>query len=264
MILGWHCDSNLAARLALYRGRVDTLIDKVFGYHCDHTRVAAANNKGRKTKMNDQDRYIWNVSTPYLPEQAESWGWPDTEIEEIRLDRDTPYERYVAGLDKALEPAPNTIAQTSVDWHLFNDLTYDVPHTLPFVCDQVLTYPKNSTLMLVGARAEFLTRFLAAWRGMGFTGPILVPQECANLPVDQPGIETGRFADLLRRADMFIFEFGLATQRDDEPVRVGRATGPIDQKRLKVVERLFRQAATREDETRPPAAGRRAASSAST
>jgi hypothetical protein len=46
MILGWHCDSNLAARLALYRGRVDTLIDKVFGYHCDHTRVAAANNKG--------------------------------------------------------------------------------------------------------------------------------------------------------------------------------------------------------------------------
>ena len=47
MILGWHCDSNLAARLALYRGRVETLIDKVFGYHCDHTRVAAANNKGR-------------------------------------------------------------------------------------------------------------------------------------------------------------------------------------------------------------------------
>jgi hypothetical protein len=252
MILGWHCDSNLAARLALYRGRVDTLIDKVFGYHCDHTRVAAANNKGRKTKMNDQDRYIWNVATPYLPEQAENWGWPDTEIEEIKLDRDTPYERYVAGLDKALEPTPNTIAQTSVDWHLFNDLTYDVPHTLPFVCDQVLTYPKNSTLMVVGTRPEFLTRFLAAWQGMGFTGPILVPRECANLPADQPGIETGRFADLVKRTDMFIFEFGLATQRDDEPVRVGRATGPLDQKRLKVVERLFRQAATREDETRPP------------
>jgi len=201
--------------------------------------------------MNDQDRYIWNVSTPYLPEQAETWGWPDLEIEEVRLDRDTSYERYVAGLGKALEPTPNTIAQTSVDWHLFNDLTYDVPHTLPFVCDQVLTYPKNSTLMVVGTRIEFLTRFLAAWQGMGFTGSILVPQECANLPVDQPGIETGRFADLLRRADMFIFEFGLATQREDEPVRVGRSTGPIDQKRLKVVERLFRQAATLEAETRP-------------
>src|SRR5215468_409541 len=100
MILGWHCDSNLAARLALYSGRVDTLIDQVFGYHCDHTRVAAANNKGRKTKMNDQDRYIWDVASPYLPDQAESWGWPDEEIEEIRLDREAHYQRFVAGLDK--------------------------------------------------------------------------------------------------------------------------------------------------------------------
>ena len=95
MILGWHCDSNLAARLALYRGRVDTLIDKLFGYHCDHTRVAAANNKGRATRMNDQDRFIWNVATPYVPAQAETWGWPDIEIEEIRLDRDTAYQRLL-------------------------------------------------------------------------------------------------------------------------------------------------------------------------
>jgi hypothetical protein len=191
------------------------------------------------------------VSTPYLPVQAETWGWPELEIEEVRLDRETSYERYVAGLGKALKPTPNTIAQTSVDWHLFNDLTYDVPHTLPFVCDQVLTYPKSSSLMLVGTRGEFLTKFLASWQGMGFTGPILVPQECSNLPVDQPGIETGPFSQLLRRADMFIFEFGLATQREDEPVRVGRPTGPLDHKRLKVVERLFRQAATLEAETRP-------------
>ncbi len=94
MVLGWHCDSNLAARLALYRGRVDTLIDRLFGYHCDHTRVAAANNKGRQTKMNDQDRYIWDVSTPYLPAQADTWGWPDVTIEEVRLDRETSYQRF--------------------------------------------------------------------------------------------------------------------------------------------------------------------------
>jgi len=31
--------------------------------NCDHTRVAAANNKGRATRMNDQDRFIWNVAT---------------------------------------------------------------------------------------------------------------------------------------------------------------------------------------------------------
>ncbi len=55
-----------------------------------------------------------------------------------------------------------------------------------------------------------------------------VPKECSNLPLDQEGIETGSFAKLVKRADMFIFEFGLATQREDEPVRAGRETGAID------------------------------------
>ncbi len=74
MLLGWHCDSNLAARLALYRGRVDTLIDKVFGYHCDHTRVAAASNKGRQTRMNNQDQYIWDIATPTSPPRPMHMG----------------------------------------------------------------------------------------------------------------------------------------------------------------------------------------------
>ena len=44
-------------------------------------------------------------TTPYVPEQSDSWGWPDVEIEEIRLDRDTAYQRFTAGLEKAIEPA---------------------------------------------------------------------------------------------------------------------------------------------------------------
>ena len=212
MILGWHCDSNLAARLALYRGRVDTLIDKVFGYHCDHTRVAAANNKGRATRMNDQDRFIWNVASPYVPVQAETWGWPDVEIEEVRLDRDTSYQRFTAGLDSAIKPATTPFTGTSVEWHLYEDLTYDLPHTLPFVCDQVVTFRRSTAIMMVAARADFVTGFAKAWKAMGFTGPILVPEECDGLPEDLEGVERAPFADQLSRADVFIFEFGLATQ----------------------------------------------------
>lgn len=251
MILGWYCDGNLAARLALYRGAVDTLIDKVFAYHCDHTRVAAANNKGRQTRMNDYERFIWDVSTPYLPAQADSWGWPDLDIEEIRLDRDTSYQRYAAGLHAAIEPARAPYRTTNYEEQNISDLSYDLQHVLPFVCDQVLTYPRDSALMFVGARTEFLARLLPAWRGMGFTGPILVPQECVGMPVDQPGIETGPFAELVIRTDMFIFEFGLATQRDDEPIRTGRRASQLDEERLKVVERLFCEAASLEEETRP-------------
>jgi hypothetical protein len=255
MILGWHCDSNLAARLVLYRGRVDTLIDKAFGYHCDHTRVAAANNKGRKTKMNDHDEYIWNVSSPYLPAQAENWGLPDLEVEEIRLDRETAYERFTAGLDKVIKPATVPFTSTSVEWHLFDDLTYDLTHTLPFVCDQVLTYPRSTAIMVVGARTDFVNQFASAWRAMGFTGPLLVPEDSAAMPDDHAGITTASFPDLLRKAELFLFEFGVATQKPDDPVRVGRQLAPPDKKRLKIVERLFRQAASTEAETRP--AGRR-------
>jgi hypothetical protein len=253
MLLGWHCDSNLAVRMALYRGTVDTLVDKVFAYHCDHTRVAAANNKGRLTKTNDYDRFIYNVSTCYLPAQAETWGWPDLDIEEIRLDRDTAYERYTAGLGIAIEPASEPYHPTSIESHLYFDLSYDLKHTLPFICDQVLTYPKHSALMLVATRPALLSRLLAAWRGMGFTGPFLIPQECDGMPSDLAGVECGPFIGLLNRTDIFIFEFGLTTQREDEPIRAGRQLGPLDQQRLKVVERLFREAASSEEETRPKA-----------
>ncbi len=272
MLLGWHCDSNLAARLALYRGRVETLIDKVFGYHCDHTRVAAANNKGRQTKMNDQDRYIWDVSSPYLPAQAETWGWPDVDIEEIRLDRDTSYERYTTGLAAAMEPAVEPYRTTSLEWHLYEDLSYDLLHTLPFVCDQVLTYPRSTAVMLVAGRPEFAIRFLLAWRGMGFSGPILIPDECKSIATDSSGqivgtddsgniteqsalVERGPFAQLVRRTDLFIFEFGLLTQDSNEPIRSGRPTSQLDRIRLKAVSRLFASAAATESETRPP--GRR-------
>ena len=251
MLLGWHCDSNLAARLALYRGRVDTLIDKVFGYHCDHTRVAAANNKGRATRMNDQNRFIWDVSSPYLPAQADTWGWPSVEIEEVRLDRDTSYERFTAGLSAALEPATEPYRSTSLDWHLYSDLSYDIPHTLPFVCDQVLTYPRSTAVMLVATRSEFVSRFAVAWQAMGFSGPILVPSECQGLDTSHPSIRTGTFAELVREADLFIFEFGLATQSADEAVRVGRLESPADKKCLKTVSRLFASAASEEAGTRP-------------
>jgi hypothetical protein len=251
MIKGWHCDSNLAARLALYRGKVETLIDKVFGYHCDHTRVAAANNKGRATKMNDMDRFIWNVSTPYVPAQAETWGWPEFEIEEIRLDRETAYERFVAGVGRVVDPAPVPYSTSSVEWHLYEDLTYDLAHTLPFVCDQVLTYPRHTSLLVVPARTDFIRGFAEAWRGMGFTGPVVVPTECDWITGEIEGVTRQTFDEALADADLFLFEFGLTTQRPFEPVRVGRTRTVRDNEVLKRVRKIFQRAANLEGETRP-------------
>ena len=103
---------------------------------------------------------------------------------------------------------------------------------------------------MVGCRADFVRRFAAAWRGMGFSGPLLVPQE-AGLPSDDAAIQTGRFADQLKQADLFLFEFGLATQQIGDPVRTGREASATDRRQLKIVERLFRRAAATEVATRP-------------
>ena len=169
----------------------------------------------------------------------------------MRLDRDTSYERFTAGLSAALEPATEPYRSTSLDWHLYSDLSYDIPHTLPFVCDQVLTYPRSTAVMLVATRSEFVSRFAVAWQAMGFSGQILVPSECQGLDTSHPSIRTGTFAELVREADLFIFEFGLATQSADEAVRVGRLESPADKKCLKTVSRLFASAASEEAETRP-------------
>src|SRR5260370_26447067 len=117
----------------------------------------------------------------------------------------------------------------------------------------MVTFPRSTAVMMVAARADFVTGFAAAWKGMGFTGPILIPEECEGLPGDLAGVERAPFAGQLPKADMFIFEFGLATQTATEPVRAGRAMAPLDKKRLRVVEKLFKRAATAEAETRPPA-----------
>ena len=92
--------------------------------------------------------------------------------------------------------------------------------------------------MLVSTRLAFVESFATAWRGMGFSGPIFVPQECEGLPAGLPGVTSGPFANPVKNADLFVFEFGLASQKVDDLTRVGREASSIDKKRLKAVEKL--------------------------
>ena len=253
MLDGWHCDSNLAARLTLYRGSADSLANRLFVYHCGHTRVAAANNKGRRTRMNDQDHYIWDVTSPFLPAQASRWGWPDQDIEEIRIDSERAHDRFSAGVSAAISRAGEPFRTTSIEAHLYHDLSYDLPHTIPFICDQVLTYPRTASLAVVGARSEFLVQFARAWEAMGFSSPILVPNECKSLQMELAGVQRLPFVELMGRADIFVFEFGLASQEVGEPIRSGRLANRYDKKCLKTVKQLFRRAVAMEPESRPKA-----------
>src|SRR5262249_11277882 len=156
-------------------------------------------------------------TTPFLPKQAGNWGWPHTDIEEVRLNSDSTYRRFFAGVSAATGPAKEPFRATNIESHLYFDLSYDLRHTIPFVCDQVLTYPQSANVTIVAARPEFISHFARAWRAMDFSSPILVPEECNGLPANPPGVETVPFTDALARADIFVFEFGLASQGVNDP-----------------------------------------------
>src|SRR5579872_2527036 len=85
MLLGWHVDTNIAVRLALLRGqRVDSLLDRVFAYHCDHTRESTPAH-AHGAVQNSWETFVTNVRTCEVPLQRDSWGLAGEDIEEIRV-----------------------------------------------------------------------------------------------------------------------------------------------------------------------------------
>ena len=84
MLLGWHVDSNIAARLQLKYKAVGDLGEQVYGYHCDHTRqVTPAHSHARV--QNDWRKFVDDVVRPDVPQQAASWGCAGDAIEEVRI-----------------------------------------------------------------------------------------------------------------------------------------------------------------------------------
>ena len=76
--------SNIAKRLTMLRGKVGDLGKEIYGYHCDHGRQVTLMHSHSRTE-NDWRRFIADVERPDIPEQAQSWGCANDEIEEIRL-----------------------------------------------------------------------------------------------------------------------------------------------------------------------------------
>ena len=78
MLLGWHVDSNIAARMLLKYGEVGDFGTEIYGYHCDHTRqVTPAHSHTRV--QNDWRRFVdRHRQRSDVPQQAEIGVAPAT------------------------------------------------------------------------------------------------------------------------------------------------------------------------------------------
>jgi hypothetical protein len=228
MIYGWHADSNMCKRLYLYHGnRTESLAHCLKGYHCDHTRVATGVHRQDLKPENDLYQFVYRVVDPVAPGQADSWGAPNINIEEVDFS-DGLQARYITALTKALGGAQ------AQDYHSdANDATtyveYASKHVLPYVAGNLTVYPRNARFVYVGANDRLLGLLTTTVAEMGFHNPVhYVPDVLGKemggaVPVTANGGE-GQLADALSEYDLVLFDVGLDWEGERFPNQPARIT----------------------------------------
>jgi hypothetical protein len=207
MLLGWHVDSNMAKRLSLKLGLPQSFLEHLFGYHCDHTRMATPAHR-RDRVENGPQRFVYGVDRPDVPEQAETWGCPDDQIDEVRLPPGPT--AYATMLRHIVKPLRGPWASAYYTPNSYDNLWYDVGHILPFLLDLFVSAPRSWNIGWVGCRPGTLSRFALAWKDLGFTGRILVSETNSSLKdVAAPAVAFASDSELLHQCNAFVFEAGL-------------------------------------------------------
>lgn len=194
MLLGWHVDSNLSRRLKLRRGSIESLDERLAGYHCNHNRTPTIYHQAAAIG-NDLDRFYLDLEGADLPGQRETWGLAGLELEEVSP-AGAARRRLVDALVSTIAGAETPrITSSAMDWILAR--TYDSAHVLPFVADVVALAPPGSTIGYVGANAV-LEQLLEK----------LVRELDGGLTVVTAGDEEA-VDDVDRSADVLVVDFGL-------------------------------------------------------
>jgi len=208
MLLGWHVDSNIAKRMYVKYGKVGDLGNKVYGYHCDHTRQVTLMHR-HAGPQNDWRVWCDAVEHSDAPEQADTWGCANEAIEEIRLVSDAASvyardRREITGGPLVDSPI------TKYNQETYNNINSDPRHLMAYLTDMFVSLPRSSNLGWYGAGMEILRRFAVAWEKLGFNGKILADQELLQQGTDLPNaIRPSSSLAIADTSDVgFVFDFG--------------------------------------------------------
>ncbi|WP_431854901.1 hypothetical protein [Azospirillum sp.] len=178
MRIGWHVDSNLAKRFSLLRGPPRSCLDRLFGYHCEHTRLADPLH-GHDHAEDDWRRFVDDVREPVLARQADSWGLAGTELEEIRLPNGMA--EGFAGFVAALNNAPPDLREDDSLFR-FDARAYDPRTVAPFLADLLASMDRGLSVGYAGIAPDTHALFRRLWSALGFTGAVAVHPLCHSLP----------------------------------------------------------------------------------
>lgn len=210
MVLGWHVDSNLCRRLYLLNGKTESLLGHVFAYHCDHTRQITFMHSAQKTE-NDHNYFIYDVTSPFIPDQAETWGLPHEEIEEIRFP-DKTHMRFDNILEDILPgSAVATTSDIYSDESFNHSLNYDNHHVFPFLASHLNTIQPSANIGYVGGNVEALRLISKLFEKSGHVGRVLVNRKLIRAALSMKQILSDRCVlvgdkRLFKQSDIFIFD----------------------------------------------------------
>lgn len=247
MVLGWHVDWNIGHRLTLLKGPIRSALDKVYAYHCDHTRQVTPAHK-RERLENDTHRFVHEVTDPVASFQADTWGAPGEDIEEIRLD-ETRRQRFFSIVEAVLPPATKAEHASSRAFNTFPNFTYVPEHVINFLIDLFLALPGATRVAWCGVRSDLFRLAAASMHRGGFESPLLLDEGSADL-AEFAAAKVQREAEWLATADIFVFDFGLKSQdgRSDADATTRTALSESDTRHLIRVRDTFLRAVDDERE----------------
>ena len=211
MVLGWTVDSNLCRRMWLLNGETSTLLDRLYAFHCDHTRIHTVYHRASKSTVNSLDEFFINVSTPYVSQQAESWGMPDETIEEFKLS-DSHMNRLSSGLESLLPGMDAPLQSISVFGDIMDaSLFYDEHHVFPYLADVILNSPPRSPLGYIGNNLKMLRMLGDIMPKIGLCKGIMCCAETAmnELPSGSGNRRIASFTEIHNSCDTIIFDLSM-------------------------------------------------------
>jgi len=214
MVRGWHVDANLSVRMAVHYGAITSLQERLFTYHCDHTRQVTPLHKADHVP-NDPAEFVHDVRRADLPTQRSSWGAPDKHIEEIKLD-DQYERRYFDALRGTIGTPQTKPLESAYRSDSFDRTDCDFAHVLPFLADLFSSVSKGLRVGWAGHVRDRLDRFAAVLDAIGLEQPIFV-LEGSKAIRGAPPVPRQEWLDI---CDAFVFDFSDAV-----------AGEPLDQKR---------------------------------
>jgi len=162
MLLGWHADTNMARRMRLLRGNVDTAFPALSGYHCGHTRQATSLHGSGRTE-NSIATFVRDVQDArWTPD--DDWGAPDQTFEEFRLSDDR-HSVFLSAIDRAVPESGPDMLEATFNEGTYGKQGYEPMHVLPHLADVLFNLAAGQSIFVVGSDEVLLgglARFLTA------------------------------------------------------------------------------------------------------